>query len=100
KSGYVDIWVMTVEEFANSSNWNLITYRFYRNPFIMFGLGPLYLVLISNRFNRKDAKKKERNNTYLINALLILLCGVILFFLGWKAFLFVHVISVYTAASL
>src|SRR5699024_6126760 len=89
-----------VEEYANASNWKRITYRFYRNPFIMFGLGPLYLVLIYNRFNRKDAKKKERNNTYLINALLILLCGVILFFLGWKAFLFVHVISVYTAASL
>src|SRR5699024_8747421 len=32
--------------------------------------------------------------------LLILLCGAILFFLGWKAFLFVHVISVYTGASL
>ena len=100
KRGIGDIWVMTVEEYANASNWKRITYRFYRNPFIMFGLGPLYLVLISNRFNRKDAKKKERNNTYLINALLILLCGVILFFLGWKAFLFVHVISVYTAASL
>src|SRR5699024_2218401 len=77
KRGIGDIWVMTVEEYANASNWKLITYRFYRNPFIMFGLGPLYLVLISNRFNRKDAKKKERNNTYLINALLILLCGVI-----------------------
>src|SRR5699024_12843322 len=44
KRGIGDIWVMTVEEYANASNWKRITYRFYRNPFIMFGLGPLYLV--------------------------------------------------------
>ena len=25
----------------------------------MFGLGPLYLVLVLNRFNRKDAKEKR-----------------------------------------
>src|SRR5699024_7914120 len=68
--------------------------------FFVYVLVQLYLVLISNRLNRKDVMKQESINTYLINALLILLCGVILLFLGWKAFLFVHVISVFTAASL
>src|SRR5699024_10952637 len=70
KRGIVDIWVMTTEEYANASKWKRIAYRFYRNPFIMLGLGPLDLIHISNRFNRKDAKKKERHNTDLINALL------------------------------
>lgn len=100
KRGIGDIWVMTIEEYENASKWKQLAYRFYRNPIVMFGLGPFYLVLISNRFNRDDAKKKERNNTYLINAILLALCGAIVFLLGWKAFLFVHVISVYTSAVL
>ena len=91
---------MTVEEYRASTKWKRAAYRFYRNPLIMFGFGPLYLVLISNRFNRKDAKKKERHNTYLINFLLVCIAGLLIFFLGWKAFLIVHVLSVYIAAAL
>lgn len=100
KRGVGDIWVMTVEEYTQSSKWQRLAYRLYRNPIVMFGFGPLYLILIANRFNRKDAKKKERNNTYLANFLLIALCGSIVFFLGWQAFLLVHVVSIYTAGAL
>ncbi|MGM8366636.1 fatty acid desaturase [Virgibacillus sp. W0181] len=100
KRGVGDIWVMTVEEYTNSSKWQRLAYRLYRNPLVMFGLGPFFLILISNRFNRKDAKKKERNNTYLSNFLLVALCGVIIIFLGWKAFLLVHGISLYMAGAL
>src|SRR5699024_7127065 len=67
KRGVGDIWVMTVEEYSQGSTWKRIAYRFYRNPFVMFGLGPLYLILISNRFNDKKVKKKERFNTYIVN---------------------------------
>ncbi|MCY7914484.1 fatty acid desaturase, partial [Bacillus haynesii] len=38
-----------------------------RNPFIMFILGPIYVFLITNRFNKKGARRKERMNTYLTN---------------------------------
>ncbi|MGM8212794.1 fatty acid desaturase [Virgibacillus sp. W0430] len=100
KRGVGDIWVMTVEEYTNASRWQRIAYRLYRNPIVMFGLGPLFLILVSNRFNRKDAKKKERNNTYLINFLILTLAAVIIFLLGWKAFLLVHGLSLYMAGAL
>ncbi len=64
KRGTGDVWVMTVEEYKEASFWGRLGYRLYRNPIIMFGFGPLYLFLISNRFNRKGAKRKERWNTY------------------------------------
>ncbi len=100
KRGVGDIWVMTVEEFNESSKWQRFAYRVYRNPIVLFGFGPLYLVLISGRFNRKDAKKKERNNTYLTNVILIALAGSIIIFLGWQAFFIVYCISLYTAGAL
>lgn len=98
--GVGDIRVMTVDEYKDASKWERINYRLYRNPIVLFGLGPLYLVLISGRFNRKDARKKERNNTYLTNMIIVLFYGTIAYFVGWQAFLLVQGVSLYIAASL
>lgn len=100
KRGIGDIWVMTVEEYVNAPRWKRFVYRFYRNPFVMFGLGPFYLLLFSNRMNRKDARPKERRNTYLTNIAIVLLYSVMIYAVGWKAFLFIQGIMMYVAASL
>ena len=43
KRGVGDIWVMTVEEYVEASKWQRLAYRLYRNPLVMFGLGPSLL---------------------------------------------------------
>ncbi|UOQ49230.1 fatty acid desaturase [Gracilibacillus caseinilyticus] len=98
--GTGDIWIMTVKEYQRASKWQKFQYRLYRNPFVMFGLGPFMLFLYSNRFNRKDARKKERLNTYLINGLLLLIYLVMFWTLGWQAVLFVQLPIVYVAGVL
>src|SRR5699024_1420924 len=90
KRGVGDIWVMTIEEYQQASKWERLCYRLYRNPLVMFGLGPLYLVLIQSRFNRKNAKKRERNNTYFINVMLVLLYTGLIYLIGWQSFLLVQ----------
>ncbi|MBY0224148.1 MULTISPECIES: fatty acid desaturase [Sporosarcina] len=100
KRGVGDIWVMTVEEYAQASKWERLGYRFYRNPLVLFGLGPLYLVLIAGRFNRKDARKKERINTYLINVILVLVYSGLIWLIGWQAFLLIQGVMMFTAAML
>jgi acyl-lipid omega-6 desaturase (Delta-12 desaturase) len=90
KRGVGDIWTMTVEEYVAAS-WKMrLAYRLYRNPIVMFGLGPIYQFLIMNRFNRKDAKKKERMNLYLTNIIIIALYTVIILAIGWQSFLIVQ----------
>lgn len=100
KRGIGDIDMMTVEEFIQASKGQRLWYRFYRNPFVMFGLGPLFMVLILNRRNRNDAKQKERINTYLTNVVIVGICAALIFFMGWQAFLLVHVVTLFVAASL
>ncbi len=100
KRGIGDIWVMTIDEYLSANRWERIKYRLYRNPFIMFGLGPLYLVLVSNRINRKDARKKEKKNTYITNISIIILYGLMIFLMGWQAFLLVQGVMMYVAAAL
>ncbi len=100
KRGVGDIWVMTVDEYIEAPKKTRLAYRLYRNPLVMFVLGPLYLVLISSRFNRKDARQKERNNTYLINLILVVLYTAIILLIGWQSFLIVQGTTMFIAGAL
>lgn len=100
KRGVGDIWVMTVDEYVEASKWQRLAYRLYRNPLVMFGLGPLYLVLVSSRFNRKDARQKERNNTYLTNVIIAVLYASMVLLVGWQAFLLVQGTIMFVAGAL
>ncbi|RAL22079.1 fatty acid desaturase [Thermoflavimicrobium daqui] len=90
KRGTGDIWILTVDEYISLPFWRRVAYRLYRNPVIMFGLGPLYLFLISNRMNNKGARWKERINTYITNVSIIGLYALMCWAIGWKAFLLVQ----------
>ncbi|PEB80468.1 fatty acid desaturase [Bacillus cereus] len=90
KRGTGDIWTLTVNEYLAAPFRLRLAYRLYRNPLVMFGLGPIYVFLLKNRFNRKGARKKERMNTYLTNVLIVALIGVLCWAIGWQSFLLVH----------
>ncbi|KAB7706173.1 fatty acid desaturase [Bacillus aerolatus] len=90
KRGTGDIWVMTVDEYMQASFWQRLSYRLYRNPFVMFILGPIYVFLIENRFNRKGARWNERLNTYLTNVALVTIIALLCWAIGWQAFLLVQ----------
>ncbi len=90
KRGVGDMWVMTVEEYMASSTWRRLGYRVYRNPLVMFGLGPIGVFLITYRFNRRAAKGKERTNVYVTNALIAGIYSVLIWAIGWQAFLMIQ----------
>ncbi|MEN1966749.1 fatty acid desaturase [Lentibacillus sp. N15] len=100
KRGTGDVWVMTVNEYVSASFWGRIAYRLYRNPIVMFGLGPLYLFLLSNRFNRKGARHKERLNTYLINLSIVVLYALLIWVVGWQAFLIIQLPMLFISGAL
>ena len=100
KRGVGDIDMLTVEEYLQKSKIGRLGYRLYRNPLVMFGLGPLFMVLVLNRFNRKDAKRKERMNTYFTNVVLLTICVTLIWTFGWSTFLLVHGLTLFIAGSL
>ncbi|WP_199677444.1 fatty acid desaturase family protein [Lysinibacillus yapensis] len=100
KRGIGDIDMLTVDEYLQKSKLGRLGYRLYRNPLVMFGLGPLFMVLVLNRVNRKDAKKKERFNTYFTNAVLLIICAALIWATGWQTFLLVHGLTLFIAGAL
>ncbi|WP_394812757.1 Delta(5) desaturase DesA [Mammaliicoccus sciuri] len=100
KRGIGDIWVMTIEEYHEASKFTQFKYRMYRNPFVMFILGPIFLMFISNRMNAKDAKAKEKRNTWLHNIILLVLYVGIFFIVGAVPFVLVFLPMLFIAGML
>lgn len=100
RRGTGDIWTLTVEEYLALPLTRRIMYRVYRNPFVMFGIGPIYIVLAAYRFNRKGAGRKERLNTHLTSAALVIFFGVLAWVLGWRQVLLVEGPILYLSAML
>lgn len=90
KRGIGDMWLMTVDEYKAAPFWRRVRYRLYRNPFVMFVLGPIGVFVFEYRFNHKVAKRKERLNTHLTNFGIVALNGAICLLVGWETFLLVQ----------
>ncbi|MFZ3590950.1 fatty acid desaturase [Bacillus sp. DJP31] len=90
KRGTGDMWLLTVEEYAAASIWTKIYYRIYRNPIIMFGVGPIAVFLIQYRFNVKGAKRKEKINTHVTNVSIVALYALLSWAIGWQEFLIIQ----------
>lgn len=95
--GVGDIWTMTLQEYADASSWKRLCYRTYRNPIVMFLIGPLYIFLIEYRFNTKNASKKEKKNVWMTNIILVSIVLLLGFTLGWKEFILVELPIFYIA---
>jgi omega-6 fatty acid desaturase (delta-12 desaturase) len=90
KRGIGDMWLLTVDEYKEASKKSRLAYRFYRNPLVMFGLGPIAVFLFQYRFNRKGAKRKERVNTYVVNISIVAIYALLIWAIGWQAFVMVQ----------
>jgi omega-6 fatty acid desaturase (delta-12 desaturase) len=60
RRGVGDVWMMTVDEYLSAPRGRRLAYRIFRNPLVMFGLGPAFMFLIVQRFPRKGSKRRER----------------------------------------
>ena len=91
---------MTVKEYEKASVWQRLVYRFYRNPLVMFGIGPFYLFLVTNRFNRKSARNERTHEHVFDQFFHCLFYGLMCWIIGWQAFLLIQGPFVFIAGVL
>ena len=90
RRGRGDVWTMTVAEYRAASFWQRLGYRLYRNPLVMFGIGPLYVFLLKQRLPRPGSGTRERMSVHVTNLALTVILAALALTIGLKAVLLVH----------
>jgi omega-6 fatty acid desaturase (delta-12 desaturase) len=91
RRGVGDVDTMTLAEYQSKSRGGRLAYRMFRNPLIMFGIGPFIAMLIAPRIPEKGARPRIRNAVYATNAVLIVLVAALCWLIGWQHFLEIQV---------
>lgn len=99
--GIGDIDTLTVREYLALSRWGRLRYRLYRNPLVMFGLGPAYMFVLQFRLPVGLMRKGWRPwiSTMATNGGIALVVITMMWAVGPVEFLAVHMPVMLLAAS-
>jgi acyl-lipid omega-6 desaturase (Delta-12 desaturase) len=64
RRGVGDVWTMTVKEYQAAPLWRRAAYRIFRNPLVMFGLGPTVMFVFAQRVPTGIGGRRERMSVY------------------------------------
>ena len=100
--GVGDVDTLTVAEFQRLGGMRRLLYRLYRHPIVLLGLGPAYLFLLRHRLPIGMMRKGWRPWLSVMgtNASIAVLAGVLIWAIGLRLFLLVHLPILIVAASL
>ncbi len=94
KRGMGDVMTLTVSEYQNLSRFGQLKYRLYRNPFVLFVLGPSYLFFLENRLPLGLMRAGWRYwvSAMGTNVVLAVVLGGLVYFVGLAAILLVFAV--------
>jgi len=100
--GIGDVTTLTVSEFRALSPAGRFAYRLYRHPIVLFGIGPAYQFLFRHRlpFGMMTKGWRPWLSTMGTNAGIVVLASALIWLMGWKLFLLVHLPITLVAASI
>jgi len=90
RRGIGDVPTLTLAEYQAMRWQGRLGYRLFRNPLIMFGIGPVYSLLIQPRWAPRTARPKVRLSTWRTNVSIALAVAGLCWLIGWQAFLLVE----------
>ncbi len=97
KRGTGDVTTLTVAEYAHLSPLARFGYRLFRNPLIMFGLGPIWMFLISHRFPSPRLGKKETWSVIWANLAILALGTGLSLLMGFKNYVLIQLPIIWLA---
>ncbi len=99
RRGTGDVRTLTVTEYRALPRRGRLGYRAFRNPLVMFGLGPIFAMVVGPRIVAKDARPRMRRNVIATNVALAALVGSLCWLIGWRAYLLVCGVPALIAGS-
>lgn len=99
RRGTGDLPTLTVEEYRARSRRGRVGYRLFRNPIVMFGIGPILSFVVLPRLVRRGTRPRLRRAVMCTNAVVLLLVGAACVWIGPVAYLLVQWPAAWLAGS-
>jgi acyl-lipid omega-6 desaturase (Delta-12 desaturase) len=99
RRGTGDVWTLTVQEYLAASRWKRFAYRFTRNPVVLFGLAPLAMFFVKQRFPAAKAPRRERHSVAWTNLALLGVGVGMSFLFGFKAYILLQALVMTIAGT-
>jgi omega-6 fatty acid desaturase (delta-12 desaturase) len=99
RRGGGDVRTLTVSEYLALSPRSRLAYRVFRNPVVMFGVGPIVALLVGPRLVSRSARPRLRRSVIGTNLALAVLIGALCWLIGWQSYLLVQAPTVLLAGS-
>ena len=90
RRGVGDVPTMTVAEYRSAPWKQRLGYRLFRNPLVMFGIGPIYALMVQPRLVSRSARPRLKRSVWGTNVALVVLVGGLCWLVGWREFLLVQ----------
>jgi omega-6 fatty acid desaturase (delta-12 desaturase) len=100
RRGVGDVVTLTVAEYVAMPWQRRLGYRLLRNPIVMFGLGPIWAMILAPRFVSRSERPRIRRSVWRTNLALGTVIGLVCWLLGWESFLLVEMPSALLAGSI
>ncbi|MDX6667557.1 MAG: hypothetical protein QOK04_937, partial [Solirubrobacteraceae bacterium] len=99
RRGLGDVETLTVAEYVARPWRQRLVYRLFRNPLVMFGLGPLWALALEPRLIPMRARPRIRRSHLATDAVLVVLVGGLCWVIGWQSYLLVQAPTVLLAGA-
>jgi omega-6 fatty acid desaturase (delta-12 desaturase) len=101
RRGVGDVDTLTVREYFARSRWGRLRYRLYRNPIVLFGIGPSYLFILHQRLpiGLFNGGWRPWISTQSTNAAIAAIAALLIWLIGAQAFFLVHLPIMLLAAT-
>ena len=99
RRGTGDLPTKTVGEYQSLSFRGRLAYRLFRNPLVMFGVGPIFALAVQPRIVPRTARPWIRRSVRATNLALAVLVGGLCWLIGWQNYLLVEVPTVMLAGA-
>ena len=99
RRGVGDVTTMTVAEFRALSWRGRLAYRLFRAPLVMFGLGPIYALVVQPRLVPRSARARIKRSVIATDVALVALVGTLCWLLGWREYLLVQTPTIMLAGA-
>jgi acyl-lipid omega-6 desaturase (Delta-12 desaturase) len=90
RRGTGDVPTLTVDEYMSRPWKQRLAYRLFRNPLVMFGIGPIWSLMIGPRIWSNKMRPRQRRSVIATNLVLAVTIGAIVWLVGLQAWLAVQ----------